>query len=144
MAFRFTNRETGEVIETDEPVEYWMLLREQAERDIQAWHDSRLEALSARNTLAQTKSDLEHIEATVRLSEQIDGNNAETRKAQVENLLRGDEYWLTSSSAERGLEESVGIFEADAEAAHSRYRLALRDLELMAALYSPSEEHGRA
>lgn len=141
MAFRFTNRETGEIIETDEPVEYWMLLREQAERDVQAWHDARVEALSLRSALSGLKSDLENIEASMRLDAQIDGGNAETRKAQLEHLLHGDEAWIDKTDAIRDVEHDVGVWESTAEAAHSRYRLALRDLELMAALYGVG--HGR-
>lgn len=142
MSFRFPNRETGEIIETDAPVEFWMLLREQADLDIREWYAERLEALTLRRALSEWRQTVDAIEAAMRLSESIDGTNAETRKAQLEHLLNGDEHWIAAMDTIRSIEHDVGVREAGAEAGHSRYRLALRDLEVMAALYSPQDGSG--
>lgn len=141
MSFRITDRETGEITETDEPLAFWMSVRERADADNEAWCTNRLEALAQRSFIAQSKDDLEYCEAMLRQSEGvITGKNAEERKAAFEQLIHEDPYWKTLTERVRAGEQRIGELEAEAEAAHNRYRIGLRDLDVMAALYGPQHE----
>jgi benzoyl-CoA reductase/2-hydroxyglutaryl-CoA dehydratase subunit BcrC/BadD/HgdB len=138
-AFQFADLETGEMIETDEPIRFWMHLRQLAALQVAQRHDATIKALSLRPSLAQAKANRQYIEASIAMSDAIDGKNAETRKAQIERLTADDEHWQTENTLTGELEQQVAIAEADAEAAYSRYRVTLRDLDVMAALYGPQD-----
>jgi len=140
LPFVYHDLATGEELKTDEPLVFWMYLREKAARDIQAWHDSRVKALTQRIATAKIKDDREYIESSMRLEPgSVDGKNAEERKAQLEVLLRGDTHWLQAVQYQQDGELLQGQHEAASDAAYARLRVTLRDLDVMAALYSPQE-----
>lgn len=143
MSFEYADLETGELVRTDEPLVFWNYLRAKAAREVQAWHSARLGALAERHMLGELKDTVEYIEASARLSEQIDGANAETRKAQLEHLLGSDAEHRAAVQRMRDSELRREHFEIEAEAAHSRFRVTLRDLEVLAAMYSPQERGER-
>lgn len=139
-AFEYADPETGELVETDDPMRFWMMLRRLAALQVAERHDATLNALSLRQALAQAKANRDYLEASIAMSDAIDGKNAETRKAQVERLTADDENWQTENELVLNLEQQVGVAEANAEAAQSRFRVTLRDLDVMAALYGPERE----
>lgn len=139
-AFEYADPETGELVETDDPMKFWMMLRRLAALQVAQRHDATIKALSLRPSLAQAKANRTYIEASIAMSDQIDGKNAEARKAQVERLTADDEHWQAENQLVLDLEQQVGVAEADAEAANSRFRVTLRDLDVMAALYGPERE----
>lgn len=142
-AFTYASLETGEVIETDDVLVFWAYLRAKAERDITQWHDSRSAAVVERHSSGLLKGTLDIIESQARLSPSIDGRNAEVREAQVAEVLRQDAQWVETKAMLRENDERVALHEVDADAAQARWRMVLRDLEVMAAIYSPSEERTR-
>lgn len=139
-AFRFADPDTGEITETDDVMAFWMFVREKAARDVQAWHKARLAALAERVPLAQSKGDLEYAEAMLRQSDAVtSGKNAEERKAILDRMTHEDQYFQDLNARVKASEQKIGALEADAEAAHNRYRVSLRDLEVLAAIYGPQE-----
>lgn len=142
-AFQFVDLETGEVVDTDEPVKFWMHLRRKLDAEVTAWHDARIAALGGRVMLNQARADRDYTEAMAAQREEVQaGKNAETRKAILDQFLHEDEYFRGHSEAVTKWETDVATYEADAEAAHSRYRGTLRDLEVMAALYGGQRADG--
>lgn len=145
--FTYADLDTGEMHETTDPVAFWMHLRSKASVEVHDWLHHRREAITARIALAQNKEAREYIHSEILTSGAIDGSNAEMRKAQQEQAWQGHEQYAGLYNAIQDAEERIAVAEAEAEAAHSMFRVTLRDLEIIAALYAPQEtaaaEEGR-
>lgn len=135
--FEYMDATTGEIRDTDDPIEFWMAVRRDAGERMQAWGAKKREAIGDRIALGQQKAVRSMIDGEAILDPRIDGKNAEQRKAQADQIAMESEGWRANDAAIRELEESVARADVDADVQMAAYRVALRDLEVLAAIYGP-------
>lgn len=140
-AFTYTKRETGEIVETDDPIEFWMALTHDAQEALREQRVARIDAGVHRRETDLLRAERSYVEADIRLSDYVrEGANAEDRKARLESQI-GESNDIANLDGRIMIGEAA-ILEAEAETdfAYSRFRLRLRDLEVLAAIYGPREE----
>lgn len=140
-AFTYTDRQTGELAETDDPLVFWMALRDDAQAAINERAAAHMEAGTTRLIVAGLKSDRAYAESQAALSDEVrKGKNAEERAALLDDAVRQDPAYMTLVEEIAKREAEVIGCDAAADAAYSRLRVRLRDLEVLAAIYGPHDE----